>query len=302
MKTSTSKSSVVTQILLAVVAIVLGYLLLFNKSVQVTTLCQILCGGLIAVGVVSIASFFISNDFKRIDRYGFALGTMLVLMGFIGLIRMEDVTAHFEIYTGILSLVLGVLVLQGTVQVKVLDYAVWVLDLVLALVCLGGAFCVLSQITAVTGLVAGFSNWLLLICGACCLFSMLVTWFCIMLAGRREKKAAAQREAEEQARKEAEEKARKDAELAEQARKVAEEHARREAAEQTQQAMFLPQRPRSSYSEQRKDTTRISIPQAGSNIRQFHNSAKALPVPPAGLFISGGPHTHPVTSYLFRYT
>ena len=232
MKTSTSKSSVVTQILLAVVAIVLGYLLLFNKSVQVTTLCQILCGGLIAVGVVSIASFFISNDFKRIDRYGFALGTMLVLMGFIGLIRMEDVTAHFEIYTGILSLVLGVLVLQGTVQVKVLDYAVWVLDLVLALVCLGGAFCVLSQITAVTGLVAGFSNWLLLICGACCLFSMLVTWFCIMLAGRREKKAAAQREAEEQARKEAEEKARKDAELAEQARKVAEEHARREAAEQ----------------------------------------------------------------------
>ena len=42
MKTSTSKSSVVTQILLAVVAIVLGYLLLFNKSVQVTTLCQIL--------------------------------------------------------------------------------------------------------------------------------------------------------------------------------------------------------------------------------------------------------------------
>ena len=232
MKTSTSKSSVVTQILLAVVAIVLGYLLLFNKSVQVTTLCQILCGGLIAVGVVSIASFFISNDFKRIDRYGFALGTMLVLMGFIGLIRMEDVTAHFEIYTGILSLVLGVLVLQGTVQVKVLDYAVWVLDLVLALVCLGGAFCVLSQITAVTGLVAGFSNWLLLICGACCLFSMLVTWFCIMLAGRREKKAAAQREAEEQARIEAEEKARKDAELAEQARKVAEEHARREAAEQ----------------------------------------------------------------------
>ena len=231
MNSTTSKSSVITQILLAAVAIALGYLLLFSNAVQITTLCQILCGGLVAVGVASIASFFLAGDFKRIDRYGFAIGTLLILMGLIGLIRINDITANFEIYTGVLSLILGVLVLQGTVQMRVLDYPVWVLTLVISLACLIGSFCVLSGVTAVTDRIQNFSSWVLLICGAACLFSMLVTWICIVLAGKREKKreaekeAAAQREAEERAA--AEEQARRE----ELARRVAENRARKEAEE-----------------------------------------------------------------------
>ena len=196
MKTSTSKSSVVTQISLSLVAIVLSYLLLFNKVVQVNTICQLLCGGLIAVGIISIVSYFMSGDFKRIDRYGFALGTMLVLMGIIGLIRLDSLTTNFVIYTGILSLVLSVLVLQGTVQIKVLDYPVWILGLLLTIVCIAGAICVLLELTAVTNLVEGFSNWTLLTCGSCCLFSMLMTWICILLAARREKKSEKEKDSE----------------------------------------------------------------------------------------------------------
>ena len=190
MKTSTSKSSVLTQVSLSLVAIILGYLLLFSKTMQVTTVCQFLCGGLIAVGIISIVSYFLSGDYKRIDRYGFALGTMLVLMGIIGLIRIPDLTAHFDIYTGLLSMILGVLILQGTVQIKVLDYPVWVLNLILTIGCIAGAVCVLLEARGITDRVVGFANWTLLICGACCLFSMLMTWICIMLAARRDKKAA----------------------------------------------------------------------------------------------------------------
>ena len=242
MNSTTSKSSVTTQILLAVVAVALGYLFLFSNAVQIITLCQILCGGVIPVGAASIASFFLAGDYRRIDRYGFALGTLLILVGIIGLIRINDVTANFEIYTGVLSLILGVLILQGTVQMKVLDYPIWVLTLVISLVCLIGAFCVLTGVTAVTARIPDFSSWVLLICGAACLFSMLATWICILLAGKREKKreaekaAAAQRE--EEARKAAEEQARREelarreaeeqAKREEMARKAAEEQARRE--------------------------------------------------------------------------
>ena len=89
MKSSTSKSTVITQVLLAVVAGALGYLLLFGKNMQVLTLCRFLCGGLIVVGIVSIFSYFFSGDFKRIDRFGFALGVMLILLGCIGFIQMD---------------------------------------------------------------------------------------------------------------------------------------------------------------------------------------------------------------------
>ena len=186
---------------------------------------------MIAVGAASIASFFISSDFKRIDRYGFALGTLLILVGVIGLIRIKDLTSHFEIYTGLMSLILGVLVLQGTVQMKVLDYPVWILNLIISIACLGGAFCVLSGITLITERIGEFSSWVLLVCGAACLFSLFVTWICILLAARREKKQQAEREAAaeraEQARKEAEAQAQLEAE-----RKEAEEaQARREAYE-----------------------------------------------------------------------
>lgn len=195
MKTSTDKSSVVTQVLLAAVAVALGYLLLFDKNMQLLTLCRIMCGGLIVVGIVSIISFFVSGDFKRIDRYGFTLGILLSILGVIGFLRMNELTANFEIFTGLLALVLSVLTLQGTVQVKVLDYAVWVLSLVLAIICLAGSFCVMAGITPVTQLIAGFPHWVLLISGGSCFFSLIVTWICILLAARREKKA--KKEAEE---------------------------------------------------------------------------------------------------------
>ena len=235
MNSTTTKSSVITQVLFSAVAIVLGYLLLFNKSVQVLTLCQILCGGLVIAGIVSIASFFVSGDYKRIDRYGFTIGVLLILLGCIGLLRVNDLTQHFDMYTGLLALVLGVLTLQGTVQVKVLDYAIWVISLIISIVCIAGSFCVLSEISAITGLVQGFSSWVLLICGVSCIFSLIVTWICILLAGRREKKAKQEEELQKEAAlKEAE--AQRDAAVKEaEAQKeaaVREEAAQREAAEQ----------------------------------------------------------------------
>ena len=195
MKTSTDKSNVVTQILLSAVAIALGYLLLFDKTMQLLTLCRILCGGLVVVGVVSIISFFVSGDYKRIDRYGFTLGVLLAILGVIGFLRMNELTANFEVFAGLLALVLSILTLQGTVQVKILDYAVWVLSLLLAVICLAGSFCVMAGITPITKIVGGFAHWILLISGGSCLFSLIVTWICILLAARREKKAM--KEAEE---------------------------------------------------------------------------------------------------------
>ena len=59
---------------------------------------------IIIAGVVAISSYFIAGDFRRIDRYGFSIGILLILSGIIGLIRTGDLTANFEMYSGALSL------------------------------------------------------------------------------------------------------------------------------------------------------------------------------------------------------
>ena len=118
MKTTTDKSNVISQILLSAVAIALGYLLLFNKSMQLLTICQFLCGGMILVGVVSIISFFVSGNYKRIDRYGFTLGILMILLAGVGFLRMNELTANFDIIAGLLALILSILTLQGSVQVR----------------------------------------------------------------------------------------------------------------------------------------------------------------------------------------
>ena len=129
-KIARSKSNVAIQVLLSAIAGVLGYLLLFRPDIQVVTVCKVLCFALIVVGLISILSFFLSEDYKRIDRFGFTAGVLLILLGCIGLIRMNDLTTSFELFAGVMALILGVLTLQGTVQMKALNYSVWILNLI----------------------------------------------------------------------------------------------------------------------------------------------------------------------------
>lgn len=70
---------------------------------------------------------------------------------------------------GITALCLGVLILQGTVQMRILGNRLWVVNLFLTIASLAGAVLVLADVKAVTGRISGFTYWVLLIVGAACL-------------------------------------------------------------------------------------------------------------------------------------
>ena len=169
------RSGALMQAVLSVIAIALGALLLFVPQIQVKTLCYIFCGALIAVGVVSVITFFVTESYRNMESYDFALGVMLLLLGCCALLRVGELAEDFEIYMGITSLFLAVLILQGTVQMRVLQNKLWMVNMALTVISIVGSVLVLADVRAVTGSVSGFTWWVLLLVGAACLLSLLLT-------------------------------------------------------------------------------------------------------------------------------
>ena len=187
----------VVQVVLALISIALGVLLLFLPDIQVKALCYVFCGALIAVGVIfiiaagigSISMFFITQAYKRLHEYGFALGVLLLVMGCIGLLRTEAMVADFQGYLGFAALLSGVLMLQGTVQLRVLGNRLWIPDLVLTALCLTGSALVLADARPVLEAIQGFAYWVLLITGALSLVSLLFSSIGVFGEKKRVEKA-----------------------------------------------------------------------------------------------------------------
>ena len=188
---SLSKGTLVGEVILSLVAIVLGYFLIFKpNNMDLTQLCLILCFAIVTIGVVLIVAFFVSGNYKRVDSYGFAVGFLCVIVGLICLLRVSDLAANFDMYIAMLSLFLGVIMLQSAVQIRILRYPVWILNLILSIFTIGSAFCILADITMITNLVYGFPQWVLLESGIACLVCLIIDWICMPLAKRRDRKAA----------------------------------------------------------------------------------------------------------------
>ena len=179
----------VVQVVLALISIALGVLLLFLPDIQVKALCYVFCGAVIAAGIGSISMFFITQAYKRLHEYGFALGVLLLVMGCIGLLRTEAMVADFQGYLGFAALLSGVLMLQGTVQLRVLGNRLWIPDLVLTALCLTGSALVLADARPVLEAIQGFAYWVLLITGALSLVSLLFSSIGVFGEKKRVEKA-----------------------------------------------------------------------------------------------------------------
>ena len=172
-QTSRGPDGLVVQVVLALISIALGLLLLLLPGIQVKTFCYVFCGAVIAAGIGSISVFFITQAYKRLHEYGFALGVLLLIMGCVGLLRAEAMVADFQGYLGFAALLSGVLMLQGTVQLRVLGNRLWIPDLVLTALCLIGSILVLADARPILKVIQGFAYWVLLLTGALSLVSLL---------------------------------------------------------------------------------------------------------------------------------
>ena len=181
-------NGLILQIILSLVSIGVGALLLFVPGTQSLMLCYIFCGGLVAAGVILVARFFITKAFNRLHDYSVSFGILFLILGVCGLLRIDVIDSHFQLTCGFLLLVLGVMILQGMVQLNVVDNLFWILLMLFTTVRLVASVILILDVQAVIALVPGLLYYLLLGTGIASLLSLLIVSLSLFLYRRKRRK------------------------------------------------------------------------------------------------------------------
>lgn len=150
---------------------VIGIFLLFVPQIGEAVICYICCVAMIVWGILQISKYFVTESYKRLHDYSFAIGTMLVVLGCCGLVRAQDILDHQEVYIGLAILAIGIVLLQCAVQLKMVNSNVWIAETAVSLVIIICSIFVLVNFTFFVEHFPNFPEWVLMLSGICSLIS-----------------------------------------------------------------------------------------------------------------------------------
>lgn len=185
---NTRPDGMVMQIVTSLICILIGGLMLFVPDVNMLYICYCFCAALIVVGITLIVSYFVTNAYKKLNDYRFATGVLLVIMGCIELMRAKILAEEITFIMGLVALVLSVIIMQSTVQMKILESGAWIVQLILTIVSLVGSISVLTDFGPVMAKVDGFEYWVMLVVGVLCLISLIIEAIVLWQVGKKEAK------------------------------------------------------------------------------------------------------------------
>ena len=120
-------------VFMSILLIAVGCIMLFTDAVRMIYFCYGAGACLLVWGIWMISRYFLHKEFQRTTNYGFSVGTLVVILGAIDLIRAQDIADSIPNYLGILVLIEGVVMLQNTVQLKNLHGDLWIVSLIFSL-------------------------------------------------------------------------------------------------------------------------------------------------------------------------
>lgn len=157
----------------AIVAAVLGALLLFVPQISAEKICYLMCGAVVIGGIYSIVHYFLSNAFREAQNYGFSAGVFLVVLGILGFIKTAAIVDFFPVAISIIGLLYAVILLQDALDLKRLGSGKWSIVLCVSVVVI---------LVAMADLINPFSAevqklisyWMILVTGVLLLLSKLM--------------------------------------------------------------------------------------------------------------------------------
>ncbi len=182
----------VMQIVTSLLCIGIGALLLFVPGVNMLHLCYCFCAALIVVGITLIVSYFVSEAYRKLNDYRFAVGVLLVILGCIELLRAHILAEEIMLIIGLVTLILAVIIMQSTVQMRILKSGAWIVQLIFTLISLAGAIIVLTDFSPVMSRAQGFPYIVMLTAGTLCLISLVIEAVVLHSVKRRETAASSE--------------------------------------------------------------------------------------------------------------
>lgn len=120
-ETEDNKISTIIVYAAAILYIVLGFAFLVIPNLEAEQFCYLLAGGLILLGILRIGEYFIKENYRNVNQYGFSIGAFTVILGVCIIIRIQQFADIFHLCLGIGILLTAVVKVQNAMDLRALE-------------------------------------------------------------------------------------------------------------------------------------------------------------------------------------
>ena len=132
-------------LLLSVFLIGMGVCLVMWPELSTDMACMIVGGGAMLFGLVKIVFYFVRQVNAMVEQYDFSVGLLSIAAGAVLLIHPEEMLRLLPQVLAVCMLVDCVFKLQVVLDAKRLDSALWFMQLLAVMICIGWGVCLLLQ-------------------------------------------------------------------------------------------------------------------------------------------------------------
>ena len=132
-------------LLLSVFLIGMGVCLVMWPELSTDMACMIVGGGAMLFGLVKIVFYFVRQVNAMVEQYDFSIGLLSIAAGAVLLIHPEEMLRLLPQVLAVCMLVDCVFKLQVVLDAKRLGSALWFMQLLAVMICIGWGVCLLLQ-------------------------------------------------------------------------------------------------------------------------------------------------------------
>lgn len=152
--------SIFTEILV----ILLGIILLLNPGTTAKTICYIVGMIIMAVGIIKIMAYFVTNLQDNLQKNNFATGAVFVIIGILFVVKVNLIVSIVPFVMGIFVILSGLGKLQTVFNLKRMKSDGWLGLLIVAVINIGLGILLFSDLI-------GAAKLMIRVIGACMIFS-----------------------------------------------------------------------------------------------------------------------------------
>ena len=132
-------------LLLSVFLVGMGVCLIMWPELSTDMVCMIVGGGAMLFGLVKIVFYFVRQVNAMVEQYDFSTGLLSIAAGTVLLVQPDEMLRLLPQVLAVCMLVDCVFKIQVVLDAKRLGSAVWFLQLLAVMICIGWGVCLLLQ-------------------------------------------------------------------------------------------------------------------------------------------------------------